>query len=503
MRTEPINFMERGTQRGAPKRNGALFFILLFTVLLLVGGCIRWTLIPAAGPLDPDAYDPITLEPKKPEGFFKRIKHFVFSKEITLEGERKDRINILLLGQGGLGHDGPFLTDTIIMVSIKPSTGDIGFISIPRDLAVKIPGHGVQKINHANALGEAETSGSGPDVAQRVIEKTFDQGIHYYIRVDFEAFSELIDAVGGVTIDVERSFTDYEYPAGKNQYQVVSFAKGEETMNGDRALMFVRSRHGNNGEGSDFARSKRQQKVILALKEKMLSFKTLSNPARIKSIVDTLGDHVATNMEFPDIVTFVKMARELDVQKITTLPLDNSHDGFLVNGVSSIGAFILEPVAGDFDDINQAIENIFDAPADAVALEHDETPSQAPPPLPSRDTAPSVAPDDETTQEESETNSVFGAYLIEIQNGTWEVGLAARAKKTLADQGFVVTEIGNTQVRPRPRSGIYTLSDDVDVVVQESIEEILNIPIVNSLPQGETAVTSTDIMIILGQDFVE
>ena len=118
--------------------------------------------------------------------------------------------------------------------------------------------------------------------------------------------------MGGIKVDVERSFTDPLYPAPNNEYQTLTFDAGVQTMNGATALTFARSRHGNNGEGSDFARARRQQKIMLALKQKLLSFGTLANPVRINNVIDSLERHMTTNLEFSEIVSFMKLARELE-----------------------------------------------------------------------------------------------------------------------------------------------------------------------------------------------
>jgi len=476
MRREPVNFLDRETERVAPQRKRVLFLIVLVFSILFIGGCIVRTFTTKQVPTDPLLYDPITLEPIEPEGFFGKIKHFVFGNDISLEGEKKDRINLLLLGQGGIGHDGPFLTDTIILVSIKPSTNQVAFISIPRDLSVSIPGQGERKINHANAFGEANSYGSGPKVAKKIIEDTFDIDIHYYARVDFAAFEEIVDEVGGVRVNVERSFVDNEYPAPHDQYQVISFQKGTQTMDGKTALTFARSRHGNNGEGSDFARSKRQQKILLALKEKVLSFSTLANPIKINGILDSLDDHVITSMEFADVITFLKLARELDTKNIITLTLDDGIDGYLKNGYSPQGAFILEPVTGNFDDINAAIASIFENPPE---VKIDNTPVQQ---------APEV--------------SYTGAN-IEVQNGTWHAGMAARVRQQLVAEKFAVTSIGNTVERPQAESGIYLINKETKKDIVDALKQKLNIAIKEIPPLGESATGTTDILVILGDDFVE
>jgi LCP family protein required for cell wall assembly len=214
----------------------------------------------------------LTLEPQKPDSLLKRLTQFVFHGNTGLAGESDDRINVLLLGMGGLGHDGPYLTDTIIMASIRPSTKQVAMISIPRDLWVSIAGHGSSKINHANSYGETERHDWGGAYTAQVIKDNFGIDIHYYLRVDFAAFEEIVDEVGGIRVNVERGFTDPEYPTNDYGVQMVSFAKGVQTMSGSRALIYARSRHGNNGEGSDFARAKRQQKNVTRSQRKNCVF---------------------------------------------------------------------------------------------------------------------------------------------------------------------------------------------------------------------------------------
>jgi len=477
MDRDHINFI-RQTQPGQKppkkKRRGRRVFLYGAILILLLGlffvGRAAFTPDQSLNPLD---YDPVTLEPKKPEGLFKRLKHFVFSKDVQLAGERDDRVNILILGQGGPGHDGPFLTDTIIIGSIKPSTGQLSMISVPRDLGVEVPGYGWRKINSANAMGENKKSGWGAAFATEVIEDTFDIDIHYYVRIDFEAFEDVVDEVGGIRVNVARTFTDYEYPAPNDKYQVVSFEKGSQTMDGEEALIYARSRHGNNGEGSDFARAKRQQKVLLALKEKIFSARTLANPVRIHNIVQSLDKNITTNMTFPDIIEFVKQGREFSTEDIITVVLDNSIDGYLKNGYSPQGAFILSPKTGNFDEIKALFENVFDV---ETATKND-TPEQ----------------DVETIPQPTAN--------IEVQNGTWRAGLAARVKKRLEDERFGVTTIGNTEERPLLESAIYILENTKDnTAAADGIKEVLGIPIRQTNTDFPYA-SSSDILVLLGEDY--
>ncbi len=476
--TPPQDFAPRHEEPPAvPKKRSCIFFAFVAILFIFLGGCTARLLFSVQAPDDPSLYDPITLEAKKPNGFISRIKHFVFKTEPTLEGEHKDRINILILGQGGPGHDGPYLTDTIILASIKPSTGKVAFTSIPRDLAVNIPNYGVGKINAVNALAEAKKNDSGLGAITKMVKDIFNQDVHYAIRVDFTAFEEIIDAVGGVSINVDKSFQDSQYPAPNDEYKTVSFTKGVQSMDGETALTYVRSRHGNNGEGSDFARSKRQQKVILALKEKVLSFETLANPIKLNGILESVSKHVLTNMDFADMIALLKLSKEINTSEISTLTLDSGPDGYLVNGKSDRGAYILSPASGSYEQINAAIENIFDEQTSSFA---DNTPTQDAP-----------------------LSDYTGANL-EVQNGTWRAGMASRTKGFLISKKFAVLHVGNTVDRPKGTSAIYLITDgNVAKEAANGLSTLLSIPIRSTIPSGEAASTSTDILLILGEDYTE
>ena len=242
MEDHHINFLHKQPNQELPKkgRKKWIFLLLISSVLIIltISGYVSANKDRFLNPLD---YDPVTLEPKKPDGLLKKLTYLVFRKDTELEGQKNDQINVLLLGMGGPGHDGPYLTDTIMIASIRPSENKVALISIPRDLGVKIANYGTQKINHANHFGEMEKENWGAAFATEVISETFDIDIPYYIRVDFKAFEEIIDEVGGVRVSVDRSFVDYMYPAPNDLYQTISFTAGPQTMDGQTALTFVRS----------------------------------------------------------------------------------------------------------------------------------------------------------------------------------------------------------------------------------------------------------------------
>src|SRR5206468_1389531 len=186
-----------------------------------------------------------------------------------------DRINILLLGIDKR-DDEPIAgtrSDTIMLASIDPLTKSAALVSFPRDLWVTIPGctssagceGGRQRINVAHAVG-------GPDLTRQTITSDFGVPIDFYARVDFRGFEQLIDAVGGVVVDVDWPVKDDEYPTADYGYQRIYFGPGPQLMDGTTALEYARSRHGM----SDFARAARQQKVIVSLRNRALQLNMLA-----------------------------------------------------------------------------------------------------------------------------------------------------------------------------------------------------------------------------------
>jgi len=284
----------------------------------------------------------------------------ILGVEDLLTGQNNDRVNILLTGIGGSGHDGALLTDSIMLISVRLSTQEISLISVPRDLYVKIPGNGWQRINHANAYGELnDYPGGGSALLAKTMEKTFGIPIDYWLRIDFTGFKQLIDDIGGVDIYVDREFIDTQYPTQNFGIQTISFKQGYQHLNSERALQFARSRHGNNGEGSDFARSKRQQKILLAIKDKILSWKFLTNPNQLYKLYENIRQHIQTNItpaQFPDLINLTK---NLDFNSLKHYVIDDSPGGLLKPMVTDAGAQVLVPKAGDLSELQAFIENIF------------------------------------------------------------------------------------------------------------------------------------------------
>lgn len=253
-----------------------------------------------------------------------------------------DRVNIVVLGIAGGDHDGSDLTDTILVFSFQMKNDAVGMISVPRDIwsdTLK------DKVNSAYHYGKVKSLESesvsvrkkgGLILAKAIISDMVGLPIQYGAVFDFTKFQTIIDLVGGVTIDVPQAFTDFEYPiAGKEndgcggdetyacRYESLHFDAGSQFMDGKRALAYVRTRHADGSEGSDFARGKRQQQVIVALKEKMTSREILWNVGNMKKLYEAFDIAVDTDMNVAQIATVGKLFLRTPQSRIKRISIEH------------------------------------------------------------------------------------------------------------------------------------------------------------------------------------
>lgn len=453
-------------------------FLLYLTIIFVIAGVsFSYKVILSA--------DSIITSPQK-LSIFKQLKYIIANPEKPITGEKEGRVNILFLGMGGAGHSGGYLADTIMIASINTKTKQVGFLSIPRDLYAPIPGHGSRKINNAYALGKmsSKNEDAGAMLMAEVIKNITGLDIHYYAAADFAGFRKIIDDLDGIDIEVERSFTDYQYPDYNFGYQIISFKAGEDHFDGETALRYTRSRHGNNGEGSDFARSQRQQKIIFAVKEKALSVYTLINPSAMLSILDDLGDHLRTSLEPWEMIRAYKIVKNVEADSIINKVLDNGADGVLTTIMSPDGAYLLAPLKGvnDFSDIKRIARDIFE-------------------------TSPVLAED----------------AKIEIQNGTTVPGLASQARSELESYNLKIITVGNAQSTENEKTIIYDFTDGQKPQTLNFLAKVLKATVItfqpaylyttaspapsydnligaqdNNLPHPSADI---DFLILIGQDF--
>lgn len=279
-------------------------------------------------------------------------------KLADLKGEGEGRVNILLLGIGDSGHAGAELTDSIMVVSLDPKTRDVAMLSLPRDMYVKIPAQGYDRVNAAHALGEQLKKGGGPELAKKTISQTLDIPIHYFVRVDFSGLKKAVDAVGGVEIDVAEALYDPEYPCDKNEGRMCGFKlkAGPTHMDGTVALKYARCRKGNCG--NDFGRAARQQQILVALRDKALKASTLANPAKLGAMLDVVGDHLRTDLQLDEIQKLADISQKIDQTIIINKVIDDSETGFLY-GTNIGGASVLQPKTGNYKQIQAFVHSIF------------------------------------------------------------------------------------------------------------------------------------------------
>lgn len=267
-----------------------------------------------------------------------------------LGGDSNGRTNVLVLGVGDPGHAGQDLSDTVMMLSLSSSEKRVAQISVPRDLRVSIPGNGKGKINEANADG-------GPALAEQTVANTLGVPVNYYVKTDFTGLKEIVDAVGGIDVDVKQELSDPEYPCDYDQYKScgLDIKPGEQHMDGTVALEYVRCRKGTCG--NDFGRAARQQEVINLVRQKVVSPGVIFEPWKMVKIVNAVRANVQTDMGAVQLAEFALGWQGASKNNPANLVLSTAPGGYLVN--AGDGSSDLLPSAGDFGPIQQAVQGIF------------------------------------------------------------------------------------------------------------------------------------------------
>jgi LCP family protein required for cell wall assembly len=236
----------------------------------------------------------------------------IFSRD-NLKGQSDGRTNILILGVDSTGETG--LSDTIMIASLYHQEKKVVTVNVPRDTLTQY-NNKKAKINEIYGQAESQKKGSGAKELAIFLSRELDIDIQYWALTNFQGSEKLVDIIGGVDVDVDNGFTDCEYPSKFYTYlPCQSFIKGLESMNGERALIYARSRHGNNGEGSDFARSRRQSIVIQSLIQKVKKQNIFQNLGKFTEILNLLGNNVRTNLTPGELKSLVNFGREIDTKK--------------------------------------------------------------------------------------------------------------------------------------------------------------------------------------------
>ncbi len=400
-------------------------------------------IIVAAGPVTVTM--PVTISAPAPLAAPARPQQQIVSglgsvvKNVLPEWSGKERVNILLLGIDKRDDEPVSGTrsDTMMIASIDPVTKSGALVSLPRDLWVSIPTYGQQRINVAHAVG-------GPELAMRTVTANFGIPIQYYARVDFHAFEELVDTMGGVVIDVDRPVKDDEYPTNDYGYQRIYFAPGPQLLNGVQALQYARSRHGSN----DFSRARRQQMVLVAIRQRALQLDMLSKAPGMLGIVQK---HLSTNLSPVQLLSLARLISEVDKDRIGNLVIDTNYARPFTGAG---GADLLLP---DAPRIRQAIDSTFKLAA------HPELKAR-----------------------------------VEVLNGSATPGLGQKAADYLTAQGFNVVSVDPAERSDYRSSLVQVLTADRRAA--EALAATLRVP-ATSITELPTPNARADVRVVVGQDF--
>jgi LCP family protein required for cell wall assembly len=373
------------------------------------------------------------------------------------------RINVLVMGMDSRAAESDDIprTDTMILFSLDPQSRTAGMLSIPRDLWVEIPGFDYSKINTAYRLGEVyNIAERGPGLALITVENLLGMEIDYYAMVDFNAFEDFIDELGGITVNVPvKIVVD---PLGKHNTETLK--AGENLLPGYLALAYARSR---NSSGSDFDRAGRQQQVVMAIRDKILSAEML--PALIKNspaLYQSLSSGISSNLTLIQLVRLAWVAQQI--------PGENIRKGVI--GVDQVdfaysydGQDILRPLP---DEIRQLRDQIFSLTGPVVPL----------------------AP-----QGDSQTLVDEEYATVLVLNGTYTPGLASQTADYLRTSGLTVTEPGNA-------NEYYEMTTVIDYTgnphTVAMIVELMSISPENVFHRYDVS-GQADVVVIAGQDWAD
>jgi len=357
----------------------------------------------------------------------------------TLKGQSSGRINILLAGDSSddPGHAGGNLTDSILIASINTQNHSVFLLSIPRDLWVYVPGlNSYQKINAANDVTNFSQPGypsGGMGQLQEIIQTDLGIPIDYYALMDYGAFRDSVNAVGGISINVQSSDPRGLYDCSidySNNHHLVDLSNGVHTLNGVQALDLARARgdcYGSYGfENSDFQRTKDQRQMFIAIALKAKSLGIITNPAKVSDLFNALGSNVQTDLSLPDLLALIQLTKGMNPANAQSYSFSSTLSGgsnpILTDYRSPSGQDAIIPAAGvgNFAALTQYYEQL------------------------------------------TSNNPIVkeGANVV-ILNGSDVVGLASKEKTVLVDKGIDVASIADAS-REYPTTMIVDNSNGAD-----------------------------------------
>lgn len=375
------------------------------------------------------------------------------------------RINVLLVGIGGEQHTAGNLADSIIIASIDPFANDMVMVSVPRDLYVSIPEYGSSKINAAHVYGEEnDYKGGGVALLSKTITENLGIDIHYFIRLDFQGFVQAVDTVGGIDVNLPQRIYDpnFDWEYGAN---ALDLQQGVNHLDGQTALLLARARGANGGsiglERSDFARADHQRLMLVALKDKVLSAGTYSNPLKVTGLIDTVGSHLRTNLNPPnDMLDLYDIISRIGNDKIASISLSNDQENYLVSGMVD-GASVLLPRTGDFAEIQAYLK--------------------------------SLMPDAFLRRESPK---------VDVYNGSGYEGVATTQSELLKSNGYNIGKVENADKQDYTETVIYDLNGSAKPHTKALLEKQYGVKMLPKEQLPTNLQTDADFVIIVGQDNV-
>lgn len=285
---------------------------------------------------------------------------FLPGEQVPLRGEERGRINVLLLGKAGEDLPGSNLTDTIMLVSIDTKAKKVALLSLPRDLYVPRTESGTGgKINSLYQQGLNQ--GRPLEPIKEAVTLVTGESVDYFFIMDFSGFEQVVDALGGITVEVPKDFYDPRYPGKNYSYEVFELKKGWQKLDGSTALKYVRERH-DDPEG-DFGRAKRQQQVLQAIKDRAYQPSTYLNFFRINKLFESVADNVETDVTLAEMQSFYELSKTLDTQNVTNQVIDAWRPESLLrvdhHTLGGTRAFTLVPRTGTWQETRELSQNIF------------------------------------------------------------------------------------------------------------------------------------------------
>lgn len=403
---------------------------------------------------------------------------FGFFDSTKLRGEDQGRVNILLAGnsEDDPGHAGASLTDSIMLVSLD-TVNNTGFMmSVPRDLwvtyGVKNCAVGLQgKINAAYVCGEQvkfNESGypsGGMGLLEKIIERDFGIDIHYYAKINYKAFKDAVNAVGGIDITIQTNDPRglYDGNISKADGGPLKLTNGVNHLNGQTALNLARARCESVCYGftsGDFDRTNYQRQMLLALKDKALSAGVLSNPAKISSLLDAAGNNVKTDLKTGEARRLYDIAKKINNQSIKSIGLADK-DVKLVQTATVNGTSLVRPVAGmdDFSQIKLFLKKLIS--------------------------------NDPVVKEDS------SAVVL---NGSDTPGLAQRKANVLTDKGISIKAVANAS-KSRPSTVVVVVNGGQKSATKSYLEQTFKTTATtDTASYPEVKNYQVDFVIILGQN---